>query len=111
VVGINVVTFRQDSELLALLTDTVASVFPFVHRLRVGNADVAFDNVVVVASAARPRVTGLAEAFPGAPPELLRWVEERLEVASPRPEPRVLTDDWAPVEWYVDRSLFGFFDG
>ena len=22
---------------------------------------------------------------------------------------RVLTDDWAPIEWYVDKTLFAFF--
>ncbi len=110
VVGINVAVFRKDSEFLSLVIDTMASVFPFLYRCDIDNRDVSFSNIVVVAGHARPHVRGLSAAFPDAPEALLTWVEQRLKPIVGREHPRVLTDDWAPIEWYVDKTLFAFFD-
>ncbi len=109
IVAINVATFTDNPEFLLMITDTLSSVFPHLYSYRVENADVAFKNVVVTASVSKPRLRGLSRAFPAGPAALLSSVERRLGPVPRRSHPRVLTDDWAPVEWYVDKTLFTFF--
>jgi hypothetical protein len=76
----------------------------------VGNDDVAFKNVVLVAAAAPPRLKDLERAFPNAPPGILSFVEKKIKPLAVRDNPKVMTDDWAPMEWHVDRTLFSFFN-
>lgn len=107
--AINVATFTPRPEFLIMIEDTICSVFPSVYSYRIDNVDVAFSNIVIVASAKALPTTGLARAFPGAPAEVLTRVEKNIRPIEARSEPMVMTDDWAPIEWYVDKTLFAFF--
>jgi spermidine synthase len=109
VLGINVATFTENPEFLKMIADTLGAVFPHVYTYEVGNNDVAFKNVVLVAASAPPRLKDLEKAFPKSPPGILSFVERQIKPVAMRDQPRVMTDDWAPVEWYVDKTLFSFF--
>ncbi len=108
--AVNVATFTEQPEFLLMITDTMAAVFPYLYSFKVENSDVDFKNIVVIASETEPRTRHLAKAFRGGPADVLSSVEKRLEPLAGRDEPRILTDDWAPLEWYVDRTLFSFFE-
>jgi spermidine synthase len=110
VLGINVATFTENPEFLQMIADTLGTVFPYVYTYEVANDDVAFKNVVLVATPDRPRLKDLEKAFPKGPPDILSFVEKQIKPLVMRDKPRVMTDDWAPIEWYVDKTLFSFFN-
>lgn len=110
VLGINVATFTENPEFLKMIADTLGAVFPHLYTYEVGNDDVAFKNVVLVAASAPPRLKELEQAFPSGPPGILSFVEKKIKPLVMRDRPKVMTDDWAPMEWYVDRTLFSFFN-
>jgi len=109
VLGINVATFTKNPEFLRMIADTLCAVFPQVYTYKVVNDDVAFMNVVLVAASAPLRLKDLEKAFPKGPPGILSFVEKQVKPLARRDKPRVMTDDWAPIEWYVDKTLFSFF--
>jgi spermidine synthase len=109
VLGINVATFTENPEFLQMITDTLGAVFPQVYAYEVAKENVVFMNVVLVAASDPPRLKNLARAFPKGPPGILSFVEKQLKPLVMRHKPRVMTDDWAPIEWYVDKTLFNFF--
>jgi spermidine synthase len=109
VLGINVATLTEKAEFLQMIADTLGAVFPQVYTYKVANADVATMNVVLVAASDPPRLKDLEKAFPEGPPGILSFVEKRLKPMAMRHKPRIMTDDWAPIEWYVDKTLFSFF--
>ena len=108
VVGINVATFRENPEFLQMIAETLGSVFPYVYVYEIPNNDGAFKNVVLVAASDPPRLKGLAQAFPNGPPDILGLVEKKIKPLVMRDKPRVMSDDWAPLEWQVDKTLFNF---
>jgi spermidine synthase len=110
VLGINVATFTENPEFLKMIADTLGAVFPHVYAYEVGNDDVAFKNVVLVAGSTPLRLKDLGSTFPNAPPAILAWVEKKMKPLAVRAHPKVMTDDWAPMEWHVDRTLFSFFN-
>jgi len=110
VLGINVATFDPDSRLLANIQSTMAGVFPELFRIEIGNFDVNFVNNIIGASNTTPHTANLTSRLADIPSSLLRHVEKSLRPVSVKPEDPVFTDDWAPVEWYVDWSLFNFFE-
>ncbi len=110
VLGINVATFTENPEFLKMIADTLVAVFPYVYTYEVRNDDVAFKNIVLVAASAPPRMKDLARAFPSGPPGILSFVEKQITPLAMRDNPKVMTDDWAPMEWHVDRTLFSFFN-
>lgn len=109
VLGINVATFTENPEFLQMIADTLGAVFPYVYSYEVANDDVAFKNIVLIAASVPPRLKDLAGAFPGGPSGILSFVEKQIRPITMRNKPRIMTDDWAPIEWYVDRTLFSFF--
>ena len=110
VLGINVATFTENPEFLQMIADTLGAVFPHVYTYELANDDVAFKNVVLVAASDPPRLKDLAKAFPNGPSGILLFVEKRIKPMVMRDKPRVMTDDWAPIEWHVDKTLFSFFN-
>jgi spermidine synthase len=110
VLGINVATFTENPEFLKMIAETLGAVFPYVYTFELANDDVAFKNVVLVAASDPPRLKDLIKAFPNGPPGILSFVEEKIKPLAMRNKPRVMTDDWAPIEWYVDKTLFSFFN-
>jgi spermidine synthase len=108
VVGINVATFRENPEFLQMIAETLGAVFPYVYVYEIPNNDGAFKNVVLVAASDPPRLKGLAQAFPNGPPDILWLVEKKIKPLVMRDKPRVMSDDWAPMEWQVDKTLFNF---
>ncbi len=110
VLGINVATFTENPEFLMMIADTLGAVFPHVYTYKVANDDVAFKNVVLVAASDPPRLKDLAAAFPNGPSGILSLVEKQIKPLAMRDKPRVMTDDWAPIEWHVDKTLFSFFN-
>lgn len=110
VLGINVATFTEDPEYLKMIADTLGVVFPHVYSYEVANDDVAFKNIVLVAASLPPRLKDLEKAFPNGPPNILKFVEQRIKPLAMRDKPKVMSDDWAPIEWHVDKTLFSFFN-
>jgi hypothetical protein len=106
--GINVATFRENPEFLQMIAETLGAVFPYVYVYEIPNNDVAVKNVVLVAASDPPRLKGLAQAFPNGPPDILGLVEKKIKPLVMRDKPRVMSDDWAPLEWQVDKTLFNF---
>ena len=67
-------------------------------------------NTLLVASARRSRPERLRSAVPELPPA--RWAD-RADAAAPRSRPPleggdVYTDDKAPVEWLIDKSIVDY---
>ena len=109
VMGINVATFTENPEFLRMIAETLGAVFPYVYTYEIPNDDVAFKNVVLVAASDPPRLKDLAQAFPNGPSDVLSLVEKKIKPLAMRDKPGVMTDDWAPIEWQVDKTLFSFF--
>lgn len=109
VVGINVATFTENPEFLQMIAETLSAVFPYVYTYELTNDDVAFKNVILVAASALPRLTDLAKSFPDGPPGVLSFVEKRIKPLAMQDKLRIMTDDWAPVEWQMDKTIFSFF--
>ena len=108
VMGINVATYTENPEFLRMIAETLGAVFPHVYAYELANDDVAFKSVVLIAASDPPRLRDLAQAFPNGPPDVLSLVEKKIKPLAMRDKPRVMTDDWAPIEWQVDKSLFNF---
>jgi spermidine synthase len=109
VLGINVAVFTENPEFLRMIADTLGAVFPHVYTYNVANDDVAFNNIVLVAASDPPRLKDLAKAFPNGPAKIISFVEKKIKPLAMRDKPRVMTDDWAPIEWQVDKAIFSFF--
>lgn len=109
VLGINVATFTENPEFLRMIGVTLGAAFRHVYTYEVTNDDVAFKNIVLVASSDPPRLRDLAKAFPNGPSGILSFVERQIRPLALLGKPMVMTDDWAPIEWYVDKTLFSFF--
>ena len=92
-----------------MIAETLGAVFPYVYTYEIPNDDVAFKNVVLVAASDPPRLKDLAQAFPNGPSDVLSLVEKKIKPLAMRDKPGVMTDDWAPIEWQVDKTLFSFF--
>ena len=110
VLGINVAVFTENPEFLQMISDTLSVVFPYVYRYESANDDVAFKNIVLVAAFDPPRLKDLEQAFPNGPSAVFSFVEKQMKPVAMRDKPRIITDDWAPIEWYVDKDLFAFFN-
>jgi predicted membrane-bound spermidine synthase len=90
-----------------VLAAGLRSAFPHV-----GRHPIAERNTLLIASHRRPTSANLERAAGGAPPELARVYREaaaKLEPAIADAEP--YTDDRAPVEWLIDRSIVEYVRG
>ena len=104
VVVVNAGHPEGNDDLETVLGSTLAAVFPSVLRDPIEDT-----NTLLIASEAPGSGERLAEAIPELP-EDLRVIAAR---ESQRIEPRlegdeVYTDDIAPVEWLIDRSILGY---
>jgi spermidine synthase len=92
------------TDLEKVLGRTMAEVFPTVLR-----DPIRPTNTLLLATAAPASVERLARAAPELPGELTALAREAAERIGPRlPGGAVYTDDRAPVEWLIDRSILGY---
>ena len=110
VLGINVATFEKDSELLNNIGHTLNSTFRFVQRIPIANDDVQFSNTILAATNTVPNQNLSPSQYPTLPVNILNRVSSRIAAVSSSSSAKIFTDDWAPIEWYTDKSLFSFFD-
>jgi spermidine synthase len=101
VVVINVGHPRGEDRLERALAATMGEAFPYVMR------DPAEPtNTLLVASASPLTAEALKSRVPGLPPQLRRLGGETAEsLEPPLAGGELLTDDRAPVEWLIDRSI------
>jgi hypothetical protein len=107
VVVINVGHPEDQQELEQVLSRTLET--SFAHVVRDPVKDV---NTLLVASASPITAEKLRASLPGVDPELRPIAEEvasRLAPALPGGE--VYTDDRAPVEWLIDKSIVDYASG
>lgn len=106
ILGMNVNALDVDSELLASITNTVASVFKEVQRIPIG-----IGNHVVIAGEQPIPLERLATAQ--LPDRAFQAFASTLPERSVRvtfdPYERVLTDDLAPLEHLTDKMFWQFF--
>jgi hypothetical protein len=107
VVIVNVGHPENSDRLEQVLSTTVASVFPNVMRDPIERV-----NTLVVASRQPVSAEKLRAAAQGLPPE----IADLAGAAAARMEPRlrggeVYTDDRAPVEWLIDKSIVSYAAG
>ena len=96
-----------NDDLETVLGSTLADVFPTV--LRWPKEDT---NTLLIASEAPASAQRLAEAVPMLPAELRVLAAGASESVEDRlPGDEVWTDDRAPVEWLIDRSILGYAAG
>jgi spermidine synthase len=96
-----------NDDLETVLGSTLANVFPTV--LRWPKEDT---NTLLIASEAPASAQRLAEAVPMLPAELRVLAAGASENVGDRlPGDEVWTDDRAPVEWLIDRSILGYAAG
>jgi hypothetical protein len=94
-------------DLEKVLTATIAEVFPHVLRDPIEET-----NTLIVASASPLSAEGLRDAVPRLPSALrstARLAAGRLE--APLHGGEVYTDDKAPVEWLIDKSIVDYAAG
>ncbi|MEK6278156.1 MAG: fused MFS/spermidine synthase [Actinomycetota bacterium] len=104
VVVVNVGHPEGSEELEKVLGRTMAEAFPTVLR-----DPIEPTNTLLVGSEATGSGEGLLAAAAGLPAELEALARDGARSLAPRlPGGRVFTDDRAPVEWLVDRSLLGY---
>ena len=104
VVVVNVGHPEGSQELEAVLGRTMAEAFPAVKR-----DPIMPTNTMLVGSERRLSATDVSRASGGLPPELAALARRRAEALADRlPGGEVYTDDRAPVEWLVDRTLLGY---
>jgi spermidine synthase len=93
-----------NDDLETVLGSTLAEVFPTVLRDPIEDT-----NTLLVASDAPASAARLLEALPGLPEELRVLAAREAARIEPRlPGDQVWTDDLAPVEWLIDRSILGY---
>lgn len=102
-IAINVNAPRADSELLVAITNTMASVFPYVYRAHVHSW-----NYIILGSARPIDTRELGNlALPLVSFELYTEViSGAFGRFSYNPDKRVLTDDWAPLEHMTDTMIW-----
>ena len=93
-----------NDDLERVLGRTMAEVFPTVLRDPKEET-----NTLLVGSEAEGSAEKLATAVPDLPPDLQTIAATEAALIGPRlPGGEVYTDDLAPVEWLIDRSLIGY---
>lgn len=93
-----------NDDLETVLGSTMASVFPTVLRDPIEDTNTLLLGTEGEASAER-----LIRAIPDLPPELRALAATQASKIGPRlPGDEVYTDDKAPVEWLIDRSILGY---
>lgn len=96
-----------NDDLEKVLGRTMADVFPTVLR-----DPVQQENTLLVASEAPSGVARLRQAIPELNPELRSLARLDASGVAPRlPGGSVYSDDRAPVEWLIDRSILGYAAG
>jgi spermidine synthase len=104
IVIVNVGHPEDNTDLEQVLGRTMADVFPTVLRDPIEDS-----NTLLVGSESPLSAAGLRRARAGLPTDL----QQRADLEAARIEPRlpggeVYTDDVAPVEWLIDRSILGY---
>jgi hypothetical protein len=93
-----------NDDLETVLGATLAEVFPTVLRDPIEDT-----NTLLLATEAPASGDRLAEAVPDLPDDLRVVAASSSERIEPRlPGGDVYTDDKAPVEWLIDRSILGY---
>jgi spermidine synthase len=93
-----------NDDLETVLGATLADVFPTVLRDPIEDT-----NTLLLATEAPASAQRLAEAVPGLPADLRVIAARESNRIEPRlPGGEVYTDDRAPVEWLIDRSILGY---
>jgi spermidine synthase len=96
-----------DQELEKVASATLRKVFPHVMRDETEDT-----NTLLVASERRPSALRLSKAAQGMPVELGRvGAEVAAQLEGPLPGGESYTDDRAPVEWLIDRSIVEYAAG
>jgi spermidine synthase len=104
VVVVNVGHPSGNDELETVIGRTMAEVFPAVVRDPIDDTNTLLAGSLAPASAGRLRAAAIA--FPS---HLRPLVKQQANRIGPRlPGGTVYTDDRAPVEWLVDRSILGY---
>lgn len=104
VVAVNVGHPKGNDDLERVLGATMAAAFPTVLR-----GPVKKQNTVLMATAGSASGPRLMDAAPGLPVDLAPLARVAADKLGPRLEGgEVFTDDRAPVEWLIDRSLIGY---
>jgi spermidine synthase len=101
---VNVGHPEGNNDLERVLGRTMAAVFPFVRR-----DPIEPTNTLLVAREVPAQTWRLRQAARWLPPALRRLAAREARRIGPRlPGGEVYTDDRAPVEWLVDRSILGY---
>jgi spermidine synthase len=104
VLVVNVGHPEGSEELEKVLGRTMAEAFPTVLRDPIEST-----NTLLLASEVKGSAARLRAAVPSLPRDLAPLARRRTDSLAPRlPGGEVYTDDRAPVEWLVDRSLLGY---
>ena len=104
---VNVGHPEGNDDLETVLGSTLADVFPGVLRDPIEDT-----NTLLVASEAPISARALLERIRRLPPDLQRIAAVEGAKVGPRlPGAEVYTDDLAPVEWLIDRSILGYAAG
>ncbi len=104
VVIVNAGHLEGNDDLEQVLGRTMAEVFPSLLRDPIEDT-----NTLLVASEAPTSAGRLRAAIPRLPPGLRDLARREAERLGPRlPGGSVYTDDRAPVEWLIDRSILGY---
>ncbi len=104
---INVGHPEGDDKLEKVLSATMGRSLPHVVR-----DPMTPTNTLLVGSVATPSAASLRAAEPALAPELARLAEQSARrLAPPLRGGRVYTDDRAPVEWLVDKSIVSYAAG
>lgn len=104
---VNVGHPEDNDDLERVLSATMAEVFPTVLR------DPAEDtNALLIGTAGAAGPQRLRAARAGLPTDLQQRADlEAARIGPPLPGGEVYTDDKAPVEWLIDRSILGYAEG
>ncbi|MGI8461890.1 MAG: spermidine synthase [Solirubrobacterales bacterium] len=93
-----------NDDLEKVLARTMSEVFPTVLR-----DPLEPTNTLLIGSEAPASAANLRDELPELPRELQAVAAERITEIGPRlPGGEVYTDDRAPVEWLIDRSILGY---
>jgi spermidine synthase len=104
---INVGHPEDSPKLEQVLTATMGAAFPYITRDPVTDT-----NTLLMGSTTEPSAARLRAAAEKMPPELAAVArEDAARLAPPLRGGTVYTDDKAPVEWLVDKSLIDFASG
>jgi spermidine synthase len=96
-----------DEELEKVATATLRRAFPYVMRDETEDT-----NTLLVASEREPSAARLAEAGRGMPPDLRKVAfEVAAQLDAPLGGGSAYSDDRAPVEWLIDRSIVEYAAG